>query len=191
MNKSRRATARSALLLVAIVLLAGGAVLPLAISEYWISSKVEVYKGYDIEYFGSPGVYGAYKTRNALPPTTTFDSNDWNFYTSLDAAHRGVDDIVTPPAENFIMDYTYDGNTWKIYSTSEMGQTLFFGRDQYGAPTSKHLTLESLQSYIRTLKPEPPAPTPFTLSPLTYFSTNRVLLLVAGLLCLGGYWKLK
>jgi hypothetical protein len=189
MNKSRRATARSALLLVGIVLLAGGAILPLAIDDYWLSSKVEVYEGYEIEYFGMPGVYGVYKTRNAPPSSTTFNANEWNFYTSLDAAHRGVDDIVTPPSENFITEYTYKDSIWKIYSTSEMGTTLYFAKDSTGiAVPGKHTTIESLEAYLRTLKPIEP---PTVVTKLTYFSTNRILLLVAGLVCLGGYWKLK
>jgi len=189
MNKSRRATARSALLLVGIVLLAGGAILPLAIDDYWLSSKVEVYEGYEIEYFGTPGVYGVYKTRNAPPSSTTFNANEWNFYTSLDAAHRGVDDIVTPPAENFITDYTYKEGSWKIYSTSEMGTTLYFAKDLNGVTVpGRHTAIESLEAYLQTLKP---VEQPTAVTKLANFSTNRIILLVAGLVCLGGYWKLR
>ena len=189
MNKSRRATARSALLLVGIVLLAGGAVLPLAIDDYWGHSEVETYKGYDVEYFPTPGVYGVYKTMNAAPPISSFSTSDWNFYTSQDAAHRGIDDMVIPPTENFIMDYTYKDSSWKIYSTSEMGQTLYFAKDSNGvAVPGKHTAIESLEAYLQTLKP---VEQPTAVTKLTYFSTNRILLLVAGLVCLGGYWNLK
>jgi len=189
MTKTRRAQARLGILLIGIVLLAGGAVLPLTIADYWSHSKVETYKGYEVDFFPGPGgLYGVYKTPNAVPSvTTTFDASKWSFYMTQDAAHLAVDEMIVPPTENFLCDYTHNGYTWKIYSTMQMGQTLYFSKDANGATVpGNHTTIESLEAYLNTLTPTPPADP--VIAKMIYFSPSRIIILIAGFLCLCGYY---
>lgn len=90
----------------------------IAISEdYWNHYYVETYRGYRIDWFPEPYVYGVYigpldpETIPYEPPDPNFDDNDWRFYATLKAAEGGIDSWVEEP----IFIQHYPNVTWETH----------------------------------------------------------------------------
>ena len=88
-----------------------------ASGDYWDHYYQETYKGYRIDYFPNPNVYGIYvgtadpETIPKAPPDPDFDTNDWNFYGDIKSAEGAIDTWVAEPL--FVQ--LYPNVTWETH----------------------------------------------------------------------------
>jgi len=106
---------------------------------YWDREFVETYRGYEIYYFTTIGVYGVH-----IPEAPRGER--WRFFGSIDAARGFIDDMLDEPV------YVETYNGWDIYRTPGTG---FYYAVGGNVTTAYWDSLEALKAYLDEMGPPP------------------------------------